>query len=164
MIGRLRPSAVGPAAFRSDSMQGQVGASCSARYGAIPWNAVHMASIREHSRVWASAHDVYVTRTLNAVVGIVIDTAGLDLSNSRLRAAASQASSTPLQNSIAGVSARSKQVGSRLYGWRSSLARMTGWHPAREISMGEGTIYYCLIAEDCTFLGCAQQAASRSQK
>ena len=84
MIGRLRPSAVGPAAFRSDFMQGQAGAPCSARYGAIPWNAVHMASIREHSRVWASVHDVYVTRTLNAAVGIVIDTAGLDLSNSRL--------------------------------------------------------------------------------
>ena len=84
MIGRLRPSAVGPAAFRSDSMQGQVGAPCSARYGAIPCKAVHMASIREHSRVWASARDVYVTRTLNAAAGIVIDTAGLDLSNSRL--------------------------------------------------------------------------------
>ena len=84
MIGRLRPSAVGPAAFRSDFMQGQAGAPCSARYGAIPCNAVHMASIREHSRVWASARDVYVTRTLNAAAGIVIDTAGLDLSNSRL--------------------------------------------------------------------------------
>ena len=84
MIGRLRPSAAGPAAFRSDFMQGQAGAPCSARYGAIPCNAVHMASIREHSRVWASARDVYVTRTLNAAAGIVIDTAGLDLSNSRL--------------------------------------------------------------------------------
>ena len=84
MIGRLRTSAAGSPWFRSDFMQGQAGAPCSARYGAIPCNAVHMASIREHSRVRASARDVYVTRTLNAAAGIVIDTAGLDLSNSRL--------------------------------------------------------------------------------
>ena len=119
--GRHRSSAAGSPATRSERLQGQVGAPCSARYGAIPCSAVHMASIRDHSCVWASAHDVYVTRTLTTGVTTVIAATSLSLSNSRLRATASHASPTLLRNGIAGVRKRSEHAGSRLPGWRSSL-------------------------------------------
>ena len=138
MIGRLRPSAVGPAAFRSDFMQGQAGAPCSARYDAIPCNAVHMGSICEHSSVRASARDVYLTRSLIAAVGIVINTAGFDLSRSRLRAAAWQASSTLSQNGLGGVRKRSEQLGSRVPGWRDGVKPSAINRPASEKSVGEG--------------------------
>ena len=138
MIGRLRPSAAGSPWFRSDFMQGQAGAPCSARYDAIPCNAVHMGSICEHSSVRASARDVYLTRSLIAAVGIVINTAGFDLSRSRLRAAAWQASSTLSQNDLGGVRKRSEQLGSRVPGWRDGVKPSAINRPASEKSVGEG--------------------------
>ncbi len=105
---------------------------------------------------------MYVTRTLNAAAGIVIDTAGLDLSNLRLRAAASQGSSTLSQKGFGGVRTRSEQRGSMVPGWRDGVKPSAINRSAYNKSVGEGirmfdipltTDTFCVMAEARLLIG-----------